>query len=384
MVPNLDDPWDNGQAPSQVNGFERPHRVEDDIPVHRNPRDGRPLIWLPDGSKAIHYSRPSSWGKKVEDTTNLSKWETRVTVSGYLDFGDQSRALRAERAALGPSEATAESKKAHSDLNERAKGLVSSADRVGTAVHTITERDDLGLPVHGGDDFQADLEEWRRLTKEFQIIEMPDGRPGVECFVALDHPRYTPDGDPVLNRYGHHDHVRLAGTFDRLVRYKPCEVCGRRVYVLDLKTGKNSSISYNGLSWAVQFAIYGNAVQYLPHADGQGATRLEIPDVCPHKGIAVALPAGTGRGQVYWVNIGQGFHIGTHLVPLVKDARGMKNWIQPFAPTPDLRRMIDACRTAEEVRQLWYRYPSDEWVADNNALIAYATARRTAIEGGAI
>jgi hypothetical protein len=390
----LRDDWDNATSASRpVNGFERPPRVEDRIPVHRNPRDGRPQIWLPDGSKAIYYSRPSSWGKKVEDQTNLSKWETRVTLSGYLDFGEQSRALRAERSALGPSEDTSDSKKAHNDLNERAKGLVSTADRVGTALHTITERDDLGLPVNPGDDFRADLEEWRRLTRHFQIATMPNGDPGVECFVATDIPRFNADGSPVINTYGYHDHVRLAGTFDRLWIYKPCmvvidektgEKCGRRKYIGDLKSGKLTSVDYNGLSWAVQEAVYRAGKQYVPWSDGQGADRFDLDDVCPHVAITLSLPAGSGKGTVIWTNIAQGHSVAEGLVPAVKDARKMKNWFVPFEPVPDLYAAIDACRSVSEIRKVWRENPSEEWYANDQALINHADHVAKMIESGGV
>jgi hypothetical protein len=375
-----------------VNGYERPPRVEDSIPIHRNPRDGRPKIWLPDGSKAIFYSRPSSWGKKVEDTTNLSKWEVRVTVSGFLDFGDQSRALRAERAALGPSEFDSDSKRKHNELNEKAKGLVSSADRVGTALHTITERWDLGLPVDPGDDFRDDLEAWKRATEHFEIATMPNGDPGVECFVAFDKPRFDPSGSPLLNKWGYHDHIRLAGTFDRLWKYKPCQAvinaktgerCGRRHYVGDLKSGKNESVQWNGASWGVQEAIYAHGEQYIPWPDGTGATRYPIPDICPHLAITLSLPAGTGKAQPIWTDIAKGYTAATRIVPEVRDHRGIKNWLSPFTPGPDLYQAIDACTTSEQIRELWRKYPVPDWEENNNALVTYASTRASALDAKA-
>jgi hypothetical protein len=388
----LRDDWDNATA-SQVNGYERPPRVEDSITVHRNPKDGRPKIWLPDGSKAIFYGRPSSHGKKVEDTTNLSKWEVRMVVSAMLDYGDQSKAFRAERSALGPSEQDSDSKRKHNELYEKAKGIVSSADRVGTALHTITERWDLGLPVDPGDDFRADLEAWKRLTQYFEIATMPDGRPGVECFVAFDEPRFDKDGSPLMNKWGYHDHVRLAGTFDRLWKYRPClmvinektgEKCGRRHYVGDLKSGKNESVQWNGASWGVQEAIYAHGKQYVPWADGLGATRYDIPDVCPHLAITLSLPAGSGQGQAIWTDIAKGYRAAVETVPAVKDHRNIKNWLSPFTPAPDLYQMIDACTTSDQVRQLYRQHPVPDWTDNDGALLKYASTICDAMDNGGV
>jgi hypothetical protein len=358
-----------------VNGFERPPRVEDMIPRHPGENDGRPKIWLPDGSKMLYYGRPSSRGKKIEDTRNLSAWEVRVILSAFLDYGDQSEALQIERSALGPSETSTESKRAHDKLYQRAKEMVSTASRVGTALHTITERYDLGLPVIPPAKFKADLEEWKRLTEHFEIATMPDGRPGVECFVAFDQPRFDPNGEPILNRWGYHDHVRLAGTFDRLWRYKPCDICGCQYYVGDLKSGKNESVQYNGGSWGVQEGVYAWSDQYVPAANGLSARRYPIPDVCKHLAITLSLPAGSGHGEAVWTNIVGGHKATMGLIPEVMTHRNeSKKWLKPFIPSPNLWAEVDRCGTPDEIRSLFRKYPTDEWKANDNALIQHASS----------
>jgi hypothetical protein len=385
MAKELRDDWAETSPAATVNGFERPPRVEDLIPRHANPNDRRPKIWLPDGIGMDYYSRPSGWGKKVEDTKNLSLWDGRQFVSGFLDFGHQSRALRLERAALGPSEESAESKRAHNDINQRAKALVESAARVGTALHTITERQDLGLPVTPPDEFLPHLEEWKRLTRNFEIVTLANGKPGVEVFVVFDQLRPGRDGT------GKHDWVRLAGTFDRLWRYKPCEVldafgrkCGRRNYIGDLKTGKSTSLQYNGASYGVQEAIYAAGEQYVPWPDGKGADRFPMDDVCPHRAITLSIPSDTGVGETIWTNIAAGFETAVTLIPDALDHRRRKDWFAPFEPTLDPWTAIDRAGTLKELDAVWPAFPDMTlWRADESALANYAKQKKSALTNGA-
>lgn len=372
---DLYDPYEktggSGPGRDSVNGYERPLRTEDLIPRHNNPNDGRPKIWWPNGSRMTYYSRPSSWGKKAEDTTNLSKWEGRVKASGMLDYGAQSRALRAEWAALGPLN---ENKAGHDAILDSAKNLVDQAAREGTALHTITERYDLGLEVNPGEDYEPHLAEWSRLTRNFEIVTLPDGRPGVECFVAMDHLRQ--DMDPTQ----YYSWVRLAGTFDRLWHYKPCEICGRSNYIGDLKGGKADKLIWSKASFAVQMGIYGNAKLYVPKPDGTGADRYDLPDVCPHNGILVSVPTDTGRGSVHWIDIASGFQTAIDLIPRITAHRRKKNWTVPFTPTPNLVDLIGRAETPNTVRDLWREHPSEEWQANDGALINLASARITELE----
>lgn len=382
----LRDEFDDSSSPhATVNGFERPPRVEDLIPRHGNPRDGRPKIWLPDGSRMDFYSRPSGWGKKGEDTKNLSLWDVRVKMSGMFDYGRQSRALQLERAALGPSEESVDSKRAHDSLYEKAKDLDETAARVGTALHTITERWDLGLPVKPPDEFVPHLEEWKRLTSNFEIVTLANGAPGVEVFVAFDHLRPGRDGTDKR------DWVRLAGTFDRLWRYKPCDVkdafgrkCGRRNYIGDLKTGKASSLQYNGASYGIQEAIYRNSQQYVPWKDGKGADRYEMDDVCPHRAITLSIPSDSGVGRTIWTNISAGFEAAVGLIPDILDHRKRKDWFADFTPATDPWTAIDRAQTVDEARAVWHAFPdSTLWHADEDALLKYLVAKKELLENGA-
>src|SRR5579885_1826086 len=115
FAPHLYDMFDDDSQPGAVDTY-RPPRVEDRIPRHTNKNDGRPKIWLPDGKSARYYSRPSSWGKKVEDTTSLSKWERRESIDGILSFGPQSETLQLEWSATGD-----EDRDKRNEIADRAK-----------------------------------------------------------------------------------------------------------------------------------------------------------------------------------------------------------------------------------------------------------------------
>jgi hypothetical protein len=354
--PGLPDPYD---AP---NPYGRPPRIEDAIERHPNPKDGRPRVWLPDNSGQWYYSRPSSWGKKAEDTKNLSAWYTRLVVEGFLS--ERGRTLRLEWAGTDPAD-----KDRRNRLCDDAKDIGDESARVGTALHALTERHDLGLPVSPPDEFKPDLEAWKRITDVFEIVTMPSGRPAVEVFVALDY-------DHPERRYP----IRLAGTFDRLWRYKPCPQCGCRNYVGDLKSGK---VEFGKQTIAVQEGIYANAQEYIPLADGTGAVRHPLPDVCRHRGVVINLPAGTGRAEAIWFDIAWGYDMAVNLIPQIVAYRNQKNVALPFVPSPDVWAEIEKATHPDEVRDLWRRFPGEHWTENDNALTKFAGERIVAL-GGAL
>jgi hypothetical protein len=352
----LTDPYD---AP---NPFGRPPRVEDQIERHPNPQDGRPRVWLPDNSGQWYYSRPSSWGKKGEDTKNLSAWTTRKTVEGFLEHDPASKTLRLEWSGTDPADRERRNK-----MCEQAKGLADDSARVGSALHALTERHDLGLATHPPEEYAADLEAWKQATRHFEIVTMPSGRPAVEVFVALDY-------DHPQRKYP----IRLAGTFDRLWRYKPCPICGCRNYIGDLKSGK---VEFGKQTIAVQEGVYANGQEYIPLADGTGAVRHPLPDVCRHRGIVLNLPAGSGQAEVIWVDVARGYNWAVNLIPEIVAYRNSKNVMTPFVPSPDVWAELERAETPDRVRELWVLYPGPHWTENNNALTKAAGERIVALGG---
>lgn len=363
--------------------FGRPERTEDRLVRHRG--DGRPKIWIPQDAtltapgetivlstdmrlsngmtlpagtsvafpgtvvphpkagKQVFYSRPSSWGDVTEDRTKISEWRQRMAVEGFA----RSKRLRLEWSALpGIDWDDSVRKQAAKRLIDEAVLMAGAdKDRQGTAVHAVTERQDLGLEVHPPEEYEADLFAWIDATQFFEIVNDHEV-PGIECFVVADA-------------------VQCAGTFDRLVRYLPCEVCGLRNYVLDLKTGK---IEWGKSSIAVQLAIYANSVYYIPlPGDIYPGLRIDMPGVCKHKAIVVHLPAGSGTATTHWIDIHRGWEAAKGIASDVREFRKEKNWTVEFTPVPDLIPIIAQASGERELNTIWAQHRT-LWTPQHTAL----------------
>ena len=352
---------------------DRPLRTEDLIPRHGS--HDTPKIWLPDGSKMEYYGRPSGHGSCLDDESLIQEWMVSKVVEGLLDTGEQGKTLRGERAVLGPREGD---KEGHKKLHEKAKNLVFSADREGTLKHKMTEKYDLGIPFVPVEEYDYVIDEWVRLTRFMPIVPLASGRPGVECFVAMDQPRLDQHGEPMLDKDHEPIMVRQAGTFDRLMRHTPCPLCGKSNRIVDLKTSSVKSFPYAQRKSGIQLGIYANAEEYVPWPDGKGADRFPLPDVCLHTGILVSIPPDA-PGSLHYVDIERGFFRATYLVPAVKEHQKEQNWITEFTPVPNVWVEIDRAQTAFEVQQLWHKHPEAPWKENNNALTNYAMTRIEAI-----
>lgn len=376
----LYDPWATPKRPSSAGKApalrdpadrddpDRPVMTQDLIPRHG--RTKAPKIWWPDGSRMSYYGRPSGWGEDADNGDRLKAWESRMIVNGYLNTGQQGRTLAARRSLIDPDD------KAALDLiDQEAKRLVFDADILGTMKHSMTEKYDLGIPFTPTEEYEYVITEWVRLTRYFTIVDLPDGRPGVECFIAFDEQRRDPatfeplfdaDGEPIM--------VRLAGTFDRLVEYIPCTNCGAKNYILDLKTSGLKSLPFAQRKTGIQLGIYGHGKLYVPWADGLGATRTDLPDVCRCRGIIVSIPPD-GEGTVKWVNIARGYRRAVTLIPQIKEHQKEQDWSKGFTPVPNLHLLLRRAHTEAEVKALFHQYPGEHWAADDNLLTRLASAR---------
>ena len=165
----------------------------------------------------------------------------------------------------------------------QAAGATAQAT-IGTALHTLTEKldrgEDLGVIP---EDYVADIQAYHEATQRFENVN-------IEQFCVLD-------------KY------KIAGTPDRIVRYKG------ELFISDLKTG---SISYPN-KIAMQLAVYAHGLPYDPAT----ATRSTWGDVNQDKGIIVHLPAGSGKCELHFVDIKQGWK-GIELAMKVRTFRDTK------------------------------------------------------------
>jgi len=241
------------------------------------PRDryGRPMIVPADGGKPVPYGRPSSFGKKLEDTYGLEQWQRRMVTVGLA----RTPSLVA-RAATIPGDPKAWTKAHKADLNAIAdEALIAAkanqAADIGTSLHRMTELADLGDDVsHLPEPFAADVAAYRAGMAAHGFTIDPAH---IECRMVCDE-------------------LRLAGTTDRI----PYVNGIGRHRILDLKTGE--SIELAALGYAVQLAVYAHSVLY----DVATGERTPI-DLDLSTALIVHLPAGKATFTLYEVDVAAGW-----------------------------------------------------------------------------
>jgi hypothetical protein len=283
------------------------------------PRDrwGRPMIMPPKGTKRVAYRRATTFVGCLDDTNGLRKWMSRQVAFGM----GQRKDLVLAAAAADPSD-----KKKIGEIAdkaaEHAKGVAGDAAETGTALHSLTERIDRGLPLGVvPSEYQADIEAYRAATASIEYV-------GIETFRV-------------------HDDWKVAGTADRI------GIINGRPTIMDIKTG---SIDYPH-KMAMQLAMYARSVPY------DIATDKRITDAEPidlNHGIIIHLPAGQGRCDLYEIDIAVGW--GACLIARqVWDWRGSKDitrLIDVTAPPPTPATWESLILNAENVdrlREVWRR-----------------------------
>ncbi len=237
-------------------------------------RWGRALIVPPDGGKPKPYGRPSSFGKKLEDTYGLEQWQRRMVTVGLA----RTPSLVA-RAATIPGDPKAWTKEHKDELNAIAdEALIAAkgnqAADIGTSLHKMTELADLGEDVsHLPEPFAADVATYRAGMAAHGLEILPQF---VECRMVCDA-------------------LELAGTTDRIVWSNSDE---HRIF--DLKTG--DSIELAALGYAVQLAVYAHSVLY-DLATGE-RTPLPINTEVAYIGH---LPAGRATFTLHQVDVAAGW-----------------------------------------------------------------------------
>ena len=242
------------------------------------PRDryGRPMVVPPKGGKAIPYTRTTTVAGSLDDGTALVAWKLRMAATGLTLRPDLLLAASAMR------DNKLEMDKLVEDAMEAA-GATRQAT-IGTAIHTLTEKHDRGEDLGViPEDYVADIQAYADATKDFENVN-------IEQFCVLDK-------------------FKIAGTPDRIVRYKG------ELFISDLKTG---SISYPN-KIAMQLAVYANGLPYDPAT----ATRSTWGDVNTERGIIVHLPAGSGECTLHFVDIKEGWK-GIQLAMKVRAFRDTK------------------------------------------------------------
>jgi hypothetical protein len=245
-------------------------------------RYGRPMVVPPKSKTAVAYTRATTIANSLDDASALVAWKMRMAAVGLTTRPDLLLAISA----------AAEDKMAVNGYIEEAMEVAgaSKAANIGTAIHALTEKLDLGHELgQVPDQWLPDIKAYEETTKVLSNIF-------IEQFAVLDK-------------------FKIAGTPDRVVEYK-----GER-FIADLKTGRID----HPHNIAMQLAIYANGTPYFPDT----ASRATWGDINKEKAIIIHLPAGTGNCKLVFVDIKEGYK-GVEFAMKVRKWRDQKGLTTPF------------------------------------------------------
>ena len=250
-------------------------------------RYGRPLVVPPKGGKAIAYTRATTIANSLDDASALTAWKMRMAAIGLTSRPDILLAIGV----------AGDNNKLVNAYIEEAMEVAgaSKAATIGTAIHALTEKLDLGL------DLGIFPEQWMGDIKAYEAATSILTKIYIEQFTVLD-------------KY------KIAGTPDRVVEYK-----GER-FIADLKTGRIDHPN----NIAMQLAIYANGSPYMIDT----GTRGTWGDINKETAIIVHAPAGTGTCKLVWIDIKEGWK-GVQFAMKVRKWRDQKGLATPFEQGED-------------------------------------------------
>lgn len=265
---------------------------EDEDGVKRD-RYGRYLLPHPDTRVEQGWTRVTTLAKSASDTWALDRWGLRMALKGLMQRPDLQAMVSAT---------PLEEKDKLNQIGEDAKEAAGSKARanLGTALHKFSESVDKDPAAIEdiGPAWKSDIEAYVAALDEygFEIV-----------------PQY-------IERICLNPEVEAAGTFDRILRYKPTG----ELVIGDLKTGED--LSYGWLEIAIQLATYVKAT----HLWNKAAEEWEpMPPVSQVKAVVMHLPVGKKRCDLYWVNVSAGWE-GAKLCHVVRKWRKTRNVHKPI------------------------------------------------------
>ena len=267
-----------------------------DFSVERD-RWGRPLLYPPQGGKAVAYTRASTMAKWLDSQAGLINWKASMAMIGMA----RSKPIQARIAAIvarTENDAYRENKEALKDLVENATQIAQAQGRadLGTAVHEFTELLDAGtldwqfVP----EQLKAPLALYREKMQAFETVD-------TEVFVAVD-----ADNNGKT--------IRGAGSLDRIIRHPEFGVC-----VADIKTGAEEPKYPLGVT--TQVAIYSRGSRYRdarfpgspgfgdgePNVDGTAYRKELHPELNKSVGIMIHLPLEKAECSLYALDLDHGW-----------------------------------------------------------------------------
>lgn len=275
------------------------------------PRDryGRPMVMQPNG-KRVSYRRCTTFVGCLDDTYGLMQWKTRQVALGM----GQRKDLVLAAAAADPAD-----KKTLNDIADKATehAQASAAATTGTALHSLTERVDLGQVLgYVPDEYRADIDAYQQATRHIEWA-------GIESFRV-------------------HDDWKIAGTADRMGRTP-----NGRLTIYDIKTG---SVDFPH-KMAMQLAMYARSLPYDIATDQRGSDVVNLTT-----GVIIHLPAGQGRCDLYEIDIDKGWDA-CLLAKQVWDWRGVKGLTRLTEEPPMMsttwQGLAERADTVTDLRTIW-------------------------------
>ena len=290
--------------------------------------NGAPM-WLDKDGKNQRGSRPSGWGKALDDENALVSWKINTAAKGVaLD-----PALQAEWLAVKDDDKAQKRK-----LQEKAiqAGRGNQASDTGTALHAMSERwEDPDDDFNPGK-FRPSLEAYSAEMLRLGIVS--------ELF------EYT-----VVNT-----EYRAAGTVDRLYRLTRPLIAPDGSYlpigtlvIGDLKTGKSLDFSLPG--YHVQMAIYAQGEFYNVESD----MFMPTPEINQKWGIIVHMPANAETCEFIWCDLEVG-NYGAYLVNEIKDWR--KKWRNNTYSSPVVEVFVEEKPEPEVERESPMTWNDHAWM----------------------
>ncbi len=245
-------------------------------PEPERDRYGRYRILDPVTGEERSWVRATTWAKTVSDLHALNGWEKRMVALGLAQRPDL---LLRVAAVAEPNSTPGRSQldKLIDQAREHAKA--SARANLGTALHAFAESCDLGRPLPEiPPPYDRDIAAYR------------------QAMAAVEVSRNYVERICVVRDLG------VAGTMDRLVRFKHGRDGKRLPMVADLKSGSDLRHSWNEI--AIQLALYAHADTIYDPITRQHHPMLEVNQ---ETALVVHLPAGEGRCTLYLVDIRAGW-----------------------------------------------------------------------------
>jgi hypothetical protein len=255
--------------------------------------NGAPLIINADGVNQ-RCSRPSNWGKELDDENALVNWKLDRAIEGTA----RDPALQARAVAVKTDDRATWKELREAAINA---GRGSQAADIGTALHAMSERwEDPDDDFDPGEPYVSHLKAYSAEIERLGLVSEL-----TECKMV-------------------NDELRAAGTADRVYRLTKGlitpdgEVLPEGTLIIgDLKTGKRLDFSKAG--YTVQMAVYAASQLYDVVEDKY----LPTPDINQDWGILVHLPSNEPICEAFWVNLEHG-RWGAYLTQCVRQWR--KDW----------------------------------------------------------